>query len=80
MFFIDNILSMETQNSTIPAQTAPTGDAQMSEQERMEVAMKQAGMDPNDLKKTIAKNMATNMAKSTAKNWMRSLLSRFLKF
>ena len=54
--------------------------ANMSEKEQMDVAMKQAGMAPGDLKKMVAKNMAKNMVQSTAKNWMRTLLSRFLKF
>jgi len=54
--------------------------ANMTDQERTDAAMKQAGMEPGDLKKMVARNMAKNMAQSTAKTWARRLLSRFLKF
>ncbi len=61
--------------------TSQTPDyANMTDKERTEAAMKQAGMEPGDLKKMVAKNMAKNMVQSTAKNWLRTLLSRFLKF
>ncbi|MDD2656900.1 MAG: hypothetical protein PHQ18_05050 [Patescibacteria group bacterium] len=62
-------------------QTNPTPDySKMTEQERMDAAMKQAGMAPGDIGKMVAKNMATNMAKSTAKNWIRTLLRSIFKF
>ncbi|EKE06526.1 MAG: hypothetical protein ACD_18C00341G0003 [uncultured bacterium] len=69
------------ENNTQNQPTISTPDyANMTEQERMDAAMKQAGMAPGDIGKMVAKNMATNMAKSTAKNWIRTLLRSIFKF
>jgi len=70
---------MDNQQPKEPAAGQPDY-ANMSEKEQMDAAMKQAGMEPGDIKKMVAKNMAKNMAASTAKSWFRRLLSSIFKF
>lgn len=67
------------ENNTQQTNTTPDY-AKMTEKERMDMAMKQAGMTQGDLGKMVAKNMAKNMVESTAKSWFRNLIRSIFKF
>ena len=48
------------ENNTQPQPTTPTPDySNMSEQEKMDTAMKQAGMAPGDIQKMVAKRICS---------------------
>ncbi|PIR78228.1 MAG: hypothetical protein COU28_02755 [Candidatus Magasanikbacteria bacterium CG10_big_fil_rev_8_21_14_0_10_36_16] len=69
------------ENNTQPQPTTPTPDySNMSEQEKMDTAMKQAGMAPGDIQKMVAKNVAKSMVENTAKSWFRRLISSIFRF